>query len=225
MSLKPITVYNHGKFMPQFNSRPSYGPNPKKVNIILEELSVPYKLIVIENPKDEEYRKINPNGRLPAIIDPNNDSLTLWESGAIAEYLVETYDKENKINATAGADKWHLKQFLLFQMSGQGPYYGQGVWFHKSHGEDVPSAKKRYLEQMERVWSVLDDLLKGQEYLLGSKLTYVDLCFVPWEFVAHNFLGEELKAAGYNAEKKYPNYWAWYQRLLARPSVKKTYGL
>lgn len=75
--------------------------------------------IDIENPKDEEFRKINPNGRLPAIVDPNNNNLTLWESGAIAEYLVETYDKENKINATDAADKWHLKQFLHFQMSGQ----------------------------------------------------------------------------------------------------------
>lgn len=145
--------------------------------------------IDIENPKDEEFRKINPNGRLPAIVDPNNDNLTLWESGAIAEYLVETYDKENKINATSAADKWHLKQFLHFQMSGQvstqhslamsstivadstqGPYYGQGVWFHKFHAEDVPSAKKRYLEQIDRVWSVLDDLLQGKQYLLGNKL-------------------------------------------------------
>ncbi|KAM3508026.1 hypothetical protein MY10362_001447 [Beauveria mimosiformis] len=219
MSLQPITIYNHGK------STLPRGPNPKKLNIILEELNVPYKLIDIENPKDAEFLKINPNGRLPAIVDPNNDNLTLWESGAIAEYLVETYDKDNKINATNPNDKWHLKQFLHFQMSGQGPYYGQGVWFYKFHSEDVPSAKKRYLEQIDRVWSVLNNLLKGKEYLLGSKLTYVDLCFVPWEFAAQNFLGEDLKAAGYDAQKKYPNYWAWYQRLLARPSVKKTYGL
>lgn len=54
--------------------------------------------------------------------------------------------------------------------------------------------------------------------------TYVDLCFVPWEWVANNFLGADLKAAGFDAEKKYPNYWAWYQRLLSRPSVKKVYG-
>ncbi len=61
--------------------------------------------------------------------------------------------------------------------------------------------------------------------LILSRRTYVDLCFVPWEFTAHSFLGDDLKAAGLDAEKKYPNYWAWYQRLLARPSVKKTYGL
>ncbi|KAJ6785194.1 hypothetical protein PWT90_01605 [Aphanocladium album] len=218
MSLQPVTVYNHAS-----------GPNPKKLNIILEELNIPYKLIDIANPKDEEFRKINPNGRLPAIVDPNNNNLTLWESGAIAEYLVETYDKDNKINVSAPADKWHLKQFLHFQMSGQlknqGPYYGQGVWFHKFHSEEVPSARQRYLEQIDRVWSVLDDLLKGKQYLLGDKLTYVDLCFVPWEWVVLNFLGTELKAAGFDAEKKYPNYWAWYQHLLARPSVKKVYGL
>lgn len=74
--------------------------------------------IPIENPKDESFTKINPNGRLPAIEDPNT-GLTLWESGAIIEYLIETYDKEHKLTFTSAPEKWQLKQYLHFQMSGQ----------------------------------------------------------------------------------------------------------
>lgn len=114
----------------------------------------------------------------------------MWESGAIAEYLVETYDKSMKLSVSGDAEKWQLKQFLHFQMSGQvsymtagqdahlyilkrrkqGPYYGQAVWFHMLHGQDIPSAKKRYLEQIDRVWSVTNDILKDKKYFLGSKL-------------------------------------------------------
>lgn len=74
--------------------------------------------IPIKDPKDESFTKINPNGRLPAIEDPNT-GLTLWESGAIIEYLIETYDKEHKLTFTSAPEKWHLKQYLHFQMSGQ----------------------------------------------------------------------------------------------------------
>lgn len=106
--LKPLTVYVHVG-----------GPNPYKVTIVLEELGIPYEKIVVSNPKEEWFVKINPNGRVPAIIDPNNDNLTLWESGAIVEYLVETYDKEGKLSVANTADKWHVRQYLQFQMSGQ----------------------------------------------------------------------------------------------------------
>ncbi|KAM3515850.1 hypothetical protein MY11210_000621 [Beauveria gryllotalpidicola] len=71
----------------------------------------------------------------------------------------------------------------------------------------------------------MDDILKDNQYFLGSKLTYVDLCFFPWEFAAHSFLGEYLEAAGFDAKKKYPNYWAWFERLKTQHSVKTIYGL
>ena len=128
-----------------------------------------YRQIVIENPKSDEFVKINPNGRLPAIVDPNAD-LTLWESGAILEYIVETYDKEGKLKGTTANENWHIKQFLHFQMSGQGPYYGQAVWFHRFHSESVPSAKERYEKEILRVISVLDKVLEGKKYLVGNKL-------------------------------------------------------
>lgn len=177
---QPIVIYNHGKYSTERarvgsvpNELTPYlatGPNPKKVVIILEELGIPYTLTDVTKPKEEAFLKINPNGRMPAIQDPNNNNFVLWESGAICKYIVETYDKENKLNITTLPEKWYLEQWLQFQMSGQGPYYGQGVWFHKFHAEDVPSAKKRYLEQIERVWGVLDNVLKDKKYLVGDKL-------------------------------------------------------
>lgn len=97
---------------------PEGGPNPYKVIIVMEELGIPYEAMVVKDPKEPWFTAINPNGRLPAIVDPNN-GITLWESGAIVEYLVETYDKEGKLNVEDVAGKWHLKQYLHFQMSGQ----------------------------------------------------------------------------------------------------------
>jgi glutathione S-transferase len=125
--LQPITVYVHGKSplpyisVDQLGLTPPVleaGPNPYKVVIAAEELSVPYKTIVVKDPKEEWFAAINPNGRVPAIVDPNTN-ITLWESGAIVEYLVETYDKQGKLTVSDVAGKWQLKQYLHFQMSGQ----------------------------------------------------------------------------------------------------------
>lgn len=115
--LKPIIVHGKG------------GPNPPKVVMILEELGLPYEFAAttFADIKKPDYLAVNPNGRLPAIHDPNRD-LTLWESGAIIEYLVETYDKENKISFPKGSNEGYLtKQWLFYQATGQGPYYGQAV--------------------------------------------------------------------------------------------------
>ncbi|PHH72724.1 hypothetical protein CDD82_5835 [Ophiocordyceps australis] len=210
MSYNPITVWSH-----------ALGPNPFKAIIALEELGVPYEKVIVENPKDAAFTAINPNGRLPAIKDPNNNNLILWESGAILEYIIETYDKEKKLTSTQSPDKWYLKQYLHFQMSGQGPYFGQLVWFHKFHPEDVPAAKKRYLEQTARVFEVLDKILQGKKYLVADKCTYADLSFIPWDVAVKALLPEVWK--GFDVENKYPNYAAWHARLIARPSVQKTY--
>jgi glutathione S-transferase len=107
-SIKPITI--HGK----------HGPNPPKVRMVCEELGLPYELndVQFADIKKPEFLKINPNGRMPAIYDPNTD-LTLWESGAIIEYLVEKYDTENKLSFAQGStDAYLAKQWLFFQVSG-----------------------------------------------------------------------------------------------------------
>ncbi|KAF6805702.1 glutathione s-transferase ii, partial [Colletotrichum musicola] len=135
-ALKPIVVYHANG-----------GPNPYKILIALAELNLPYTKSAVADVKGAEFCKINPNGRVPAIMDPNNDDLILWESGAIVEYLVETYDKEGKLSLPGNREKWLLKQYLHFQMSGQGPYFGQAVWFYRQSEPNV-QAKERYIDQV-----------------------------------------------------------------------------
>jgi glutathione S-transferase len=115
-NLKPITLYGH-----------IMGPNPPKVAMILRELNIPFEVspVALNEIKLPPYLAINPNGRLPSVYDPNKD-LTLWESGAIIEYLISEYDHENKLSFPAGSKEDYLcRQWSYFQASGQGPYYGQ----------------------------------------------------------------------------------------------------
>lgn len=104
-------------------------PNPSKVLIILEELNLPYETswVELDGLKQKPYTDVNPNGRVPAIVDPNND-ITLWESGAIIQYLIDTYDKDNKISYSIFPEKYLTQQWSFFQASGQGPYFGQAAW-------------------------------------------------------------------------------------------------
>ncbi|KAI1823613.1 glutathione S-transferase [Xylaria intraflava] len=220
-SLKPITVWGH-----------SAGPNPLKVRMILEELDIPYENLLLEfhEMKEEAFLKVNPNGRVPAIHDPNT-GLTLWESSAIAEYLVEQYDKDHKISYTTFPENYLIKQWLAFQISGQGPYYGQGVWFLLFHHEKLPSAIERYWKEAERVRSVLElhfsrraEEKRGEKsgdedlWLVGDKCTVADLCWFMWEQIG----GFIMERTGFLIEKgKYPRYEAWYAKLEARPSSQR----
>ncbi|GKZ20605.1 glutathione S-transferase, nitrogen catabolite repression regulator [Aspergillus brasiliensis] len=208
MSLKPITLYGH-----------TMGPNPWKVVMVLEELELPYKTtyISITEVKKEPYVSVNPNGRVPAIEDPNT-GITLWESGAIIEYLIETYDKDNKISFQAGTPEYfQAKQWLHFQMSGQGPYFGQAVWFRRHHPEVVPSAQERYKNEALRVSGVLDKVLKDREYLVGGRYSYADASFVQWYNVF-----EYATDGDVDLEKEFPNLYSWLERIKARPAITKT---
>ncbi|KAH9907792.1 glutathione S-transferase [Xylariomycetidae sp. FL2044] len=209
-SLKPIKLYGHEK-----------GPNPQKVVIILEELEIPYEASTVqfEDVKKEPFVAVNPNGRLPAIEDPNT-GIALWESGAIVEYLVETYDRQRRISSDSFPDKFHMKKYLHFQMSGQGPYYGQWIWFELRHPEKIEHAIKRYEEQTFRVVEVLDKILKDREYLVGDRASYADLVWLPWERIVQEFHPQ--LADRFN---QYKNYKAWYDRLMARPAVQKALGV
>ncbi|BDD59224.1 glutathione S- transferase, nitrogen catabolite repression regulator [Monascus purpureus] len=206
-SLKPIIIYGHGG-----------GPNPWKVVIALEELNVPYEYKILEFPqmKQPPFEKINPNGRVPAIEDPNT-GITLWESGAILEYLVETYDKQKTISFAAGTPEYfHAKQWLHFQMSGQGPYFGQAVWFSVYHTEKIQSAIDRYVNEIRRVSGVLDRVLEGREYLVDGKYSYADFAFIPWFGIIPRITGNAI-----DLEKDFPNLNAWLNRIKARPAVAK----
>ncbi|KAL2867166.1 glutathione S-transferase family protein [Aspergillus lucknowensis] len=204
MSPQAIVLYGHG---------PS--PNPWKVALVLEELGLPYewKELDIKQIKEEPFTLINPNGRLPAIEDPNT-GIAIWESGAILEYLVETYDKELKISFEHGSkDYFFAKQWLHFQMSGQGPYFGQFAWFTRYHPEKLQSAIDRYLNEIRRVSSVMDGVLKSREYLVGGKFSYVDAAFLPW------FDNVPLFTDIIDYKTEYPDLWAWLERIRARPAL------
>ncbi|KAI1123057.1 glutathione S-transferase [Nemania abortiva] len=212
-SLKPIKAYGKA------------GPNPPKVIMILEELGLPYEVIAtpFSDVKKPEYLAVNPNGRLPAIYDPNTD-LTLWESGAIVEYLVETYDKENKISFPKSSNESYLtKQWLYYQTTGQGPYYGQAVWFTKLHTEKIPSAVERYVKEINRVTAVVEGHLAAEKakaggeapWLVGGKITFADISWYMWQALIPKVLGDEIINYA-----EYPNVREWLDRLAARPSIK-----
>lgn len=190
--------------------------------------------------KKPPFEKICVNGRVPAIEDPNT-GITLWESAAIIDYLVETYDKEKKLTFTTIPEKFLVSQWIYFQMSGQGPYFGQAVWFHKYHQEQLESAKTRYEEQIKRVFYVLNKALEGKQYLVGDKWyvnplhlfklamrwvlanernsTIADLSFLTWDMLVPFIFGDRM--ASLDIENNYPNYFAWNKKLMERPSVKK----
>jgi glutathione S-transferase len=206
MTLKPLTLWGHDS-----------GPNAWKAAMILEELHVPYTVKMIEFPdmKKEAYESINPNGRVPAIEDPNT-GITLWESGAIIEYVVETYDKQHKISFAPGSKEYfEAKQWLYFQVSGQGPYFGQAVWFTVYHPEKIPSVIDRYVSEIRRVSGVLDRTLQKKEFLVGGKFSYADAAFVTWYGILSLF------AEKINLETDFPVLNAWLEGIKARPAIAK----
>lgn len=198
----PLILYSH-----------RYGPNPWKVAIILAELQIPHETTFIEfaDIKKEPYISLNPNGRLPALKDPNHD-IVLWESGAIIEYLIEQYDSDCKVSFRTFPERYFARVWLHFQATGQGPYYGQAGWFEMSAPEDMPIAKERYRNEIRRVTGVLDSVLKDRMWLVGDRCSFADLCFIPWQKWAYVFGGEDL-------DDTFPHVARWLHSMKSRPAV------
>lgn len=196
--------------------------------MILSELSLPYESEYVEfsSMKQAPFLAVNPNGRVPAITDPNT-GITLWESGAIVEYLIATYDKDLKLSYALGsADDWHCRQWLAFQISGQGPYYGQAVYFTRF--EANPKARERFLKEIERTVGVLNSWLareEGQGWLVGEKFTYADVSFVPWAALVEMIfaLKEEDKPRWEKIQADHPAYVRWFDAMMAREKVKEVW--
>jgi glutathione S-transferase len=216
--IKPIKVWGQS------------GPNPVKIAMILKELSLPYEVVPVpfSDVKTPEYLAINPNGRLPSIHDPNT-GITLWESGAIIEYLIERYDTpQHRLSFAPGTpESYHAKQWLYFQTTGQGPYYGQLTWFKKFHPEQVPSAIERYTKEINWVTGVLDgslarqkeeyggDSIDGGPWLVGNKLSFADLAFIPWQKMVGMFLDND----DYDLNN-FPHVKEWLGKMTSRETVK-----
>ncbi|EKM53806.1 uncharacterized protein PHACADRAFT_260340 [Phanerochaete carnosa HHB-10118-sp] len=187
--------------------------------MVLEELGLTYESIYLDFQKGEhkapEHTKHNPNGRIPTIIDHKNNDYTLWESDAILLYLVERYDPEHKVSVADAGEKFHQLQWLFFQASGQGPYFGQAAWFIRYHSEQLPSAQERYKNEIKRVLGVLESVLSKQEWLVGGKATIADLSFIPWNDIAIPAFTD------FDFATEFPATAAWNRKLHGRTSVKK----
>ncbi|OBZ70268.1 Glutathione S-transferase 2 [Grifola frondosa] len=207
---KQFTLYTH-----------KGGPNGWKVAFVLEELGLTYHSIYLDFAKGEqkgpEHVKLNPNGRTPTIVDHKNGDFAVWESCAIIVYLVGTYDKQNKISVSDPKERITQLQWLFFQASGQGPYFGQAYWFKAYHPEKVPSAIERYQKETIRVLGVLESVLSKQEWLVGGKFTVADVSFVPWDISAFDALLVDYP--GFSLEKDFPAVKAWHEKVISRPAV------
>lgn len=187
--------------------------------MILEELNIPYthKIMKLEDMKKEPFESINPNGRVPAIEDPNT-GIALWESGAIILYLIETYDKQRNISFAPGSKQaFEATQWLFYQATGQGPYFGQAVWFSNYHPEKIPSAVDRYINEIRRVSGVLERVLQGKNFLVDDKYSFADVAFLAWYNVVSRLFAEKV-----NIETDFPRLKSWLKRIEARPAISKT---
>ncbi|CCG83462.1 Glutathione-s-transferase theta [Taphrina deformans PYCC 5710] len=207
-NLKPMTVFTH-----------SSGPNPKKVLLVLEALKIPYKTEDKEfgdgpnGVKNAEFLKLNPNGRVPALIDPNQDNIVVWESGAILMYLEKFYDQGNTIGSTDLKKQIEINAWLFFQVSGLGPAQGQVNWFTHFHDSKNEDALKRYRNETDRCYQVLDKQIGSQKYICGDKFTLADAAFYPW-----------VATADFAKISRPSNVQRWFEEVSKLDFVKKVYG-
>jgi GSH-dependent disulfide-bond oxidoreductase len=189
-------------------------PNGKKVSIMLEEVELPYEVHPINIAKGDqlkpEYLAINPNNKIPSIIDtegPGGKPLKLFESGAILMYLAE---KTGKFLPQEMAKRYEVIQWLMFQMGGVGPMFGQANYFYRLE-EKVPFAIERYYKEAIRLYKVLEQTLAQTDYLAGE-YSIADIATYPWvgRHDGHNVKLEE-----------FPNVKRWFDAISGRPAVKR----
>ncbi|CED84930.1 Glutathione S-transferase [Phaffia rhodozyma] len=173
-------------------------PNGQKATVFLEELKQIYpafdyhvnEIDIQKNEQKEEwFLKINPNGRIPALVDPNRGDHAVWESAAILLYLEKHYDPDHKFSFGDSADEDNFRseilQWMFFVHGGIGPMQGQAVFFSKYAPEQIPYAIKRYQDETKRLYSVLDTRLRNRDYLVGpgrGKYSIADANALPWVF-------------------------------------------
>jgi len=187
-------------------------PNGWKASITLEELGLPYTLRKISFDKKEQkepwYLKINPNGRIPTIVDHDNDDFAVFESGALMIYLAE---KAGKLLPTDVKGRSLVIQWLMFQMGGIGPMMGQANVFYRYAPEKLPYAIERYQRECRRLFEVLDNQLKDHEYVAGE---YSIADIANWSWV-HSYKWSGLSIEGLDHLAR------WIDKVGARPAVKR----
>mgnify|MGYP003575337675 CR=1 FL=1 len=198
-------------------------PNGQKASIMLEELGLDYDVHKIDISAGDqftpEFLAINPNNKIPALIDPDGPggkSITLFESGAILIYLAEKYGRFLPSDA---ARRYHTIQWLMFQMGGIGPMFGQLGFFHRFAGREIedPRPKTRYVDESKRLLNVLDQQLAGKEWIMGDEYTIADIAIFPWVNILSGFYAAEAIVGLHN----YPEVNRVMKNFLARPAVQR----
>ncbi|WP_299006891.1 glutathione S-transferase N-terminal domain-containing protein [uncultured Caulobacter sp.] len=198
-------------------------PNGVKVSIMLEETGLPYEPHLIDIGKNEtwepEYLSLNPNGKIPAILDPNGPDgkpLALFESGAILVYLA---DKSGKFLPTDPAARYETLQWVFFQMAAIGPMFGQLGFFHKFAGKDYEDKRPRdrYAAESKRLLGVLEGRLANRSWIMGDDYTIADIATLGWVRNLVGFYGAG-DLVDYAALKHVPR---WLEQGLARPAVQR----
>lgn len=196
-------------------------PNGQKVSIALEEMELPYDAHFVDITKGAQFHpehlKINPNGKIPALVDPTGNEgqpLAIMESGAILLYLAE---KSGRFLPRSPGARSETLQWLFFQVGGVGPMFGQFGHFYRFASEKVPYGIERYRRETERLIGVLEERLQGREYLAGGEYTIADMATVPWVAC----LSEFYQAADVLDLARFRNVNDWVARILARPKTTK----
>jgi GST-like protein len=198
-------------------------PNGVKVSIALEELGLAYEPHLIDIGQNEtwtpEYLSLNPNGKIPAIIDPDGPGgkpIGLFESGAILVYLA---DKTGRLMPSDPAQRYEALQWIFFQMAAVGPMFGQLGFFHRFAGKEFEDKRPRdrYLAETKRLLGVLEARLATRAYMMGAEYSMVDVALLGW---VRNLIGfyEAREITDYDTLTHVP---AWLDRCLERPAVQR----
>ena len=191
-------------------------PNGRKVSIMLEECGLPYNVHKIDIGKGDQFTPqflaINPNSKIPAIVDsngPDGKPITLFESGAILVYLAQHYQK---FLPPDWHQLYHVFQWLMFQMGGVGPMFGQTHHFLRAAPQQVPYAINRYKKETDRLYGVMDKELGTREFLAGKVYSIADIATYPW-------------VARYEWHKtdlnQFPHVKRWFEEIGKRPAVQR----
>lgn len=187
-------------------------PNGHKVSIMLEELGLPYRVQPVKFSEKEQkqpwYLKLNPNGRIPTIVDHGNDDFVVFESGAILIYLAE---RSGKFLPSDAKQRSRVIQWLMFQMGGIGPMQGQAHVFYRYAPENIPYAIKRYQNETRRLYAVLNAQLNGREFLVDD-ISIADFATYPWV--------RKYQWAGLTIDDM-PHLQRWLGVMAARPGVQR----
>jgi GST-like protein len=223
LDLFPITEKWPAQFPDRIQLYSLPTPNGVKVSIMLEETGLAYEPHLVSfdsnDQKSREFLSLNPNGKIPAILDPQGPGgkpLALFESGAILIYLA---DKSGSFIPPDPAGRYQAIQWLMFQMGGVGPMFGQVGFFHKFAGKDFPDKRplERYVAESKRLLAVLDQHLRDRAWIMGAEYSIADIATFPWISNLIGFYGAG-ELVGMN---DYPQVTRVLKLFAARPAVMR----